>query len=55
MVQPLKARNMSHIIAFILGMSVATYGVGETLAQMEKAWRTVQVAMQERLPGPDKR
>ena len=52
--QPLKARNMSHIIAFILGMSVATYGVGETLAQMEKAWRTVQVAMQERLPGPDK-
>ena len=53
--QPLKARNMSHIIAFILGMSVATYGVGETLAQMEKAWRTVQVAMQERLPGPEKR
>ena len=55
MVQPLKARNMSHIIAFILGMSDATYGVGETLAQMEKAWRTVQVAMQERLPGPEKR
>jgi hypothetical protein len=46
---------MSHIFAFILGMSVATYGVGETLAQMEKAWRTVQVSMQERLPGPEKR
>ena len=46
---------MSHIFAFILGMSVATYGVGETLAQMEKAWRTVQVAMQERLPAPEKR
>ncbi len=55
MVQPLKASSMSHIIAFILGMSVATYGVGETVAQMEKAWRTVQVAMQERLPGPEKR
>jgi hypothetical protein len=24
------------------------------VAQMEKAWRTVQVAMQERLPGPEK-
>ena len=46
---------MSHIIAFILGMSVATYGVGETVAQMEKAWRTVQVAMQENLPSADKR
>lgn len=46
---------MSHIFAFILGMSVATYGVGETLAQMEKAWRTVQVAMQENLLSADKR
>jgi hypothetical protein len=45
---------MSHIFAFILGMSVATYGVGETLAQMEKAWRTVQVAMQENLLSADK-
>lgn len=55
MVQPLKASSMSHIIAFILGMSVATYGVGETVAQMEKAWRTVQVAMQDKLPMPEKR
>ena len=55
MVQPLKASSMSHIIAFILGMSVATYGVGETVAQMEKAWRTVQVAMHENLPSADKR
>jgi hypothetical protein len=46
---------MSHIIAFILGMSIATYGVGETVAQMEKAWRTVQVAMQDKLPVPEKR
>lgn len=46
---------MSHIFAFILGMSVATYGVGETVAQMEKAWRTVQVAMQENPPSADKR
>ncbi|WP_297722547.1 hypothetical protein [Limnohabitans sp. Rim8] len=36
---------MSHIFAFILGMSVATYGIGETIAQMEKVFRTVQVAM----------
>lgn len=46
---------MSHIIAFILGMSVATYGLGETVAQMEKAWRTVQVAMQDKLPVTEKR
>jgi hypothetical protein len=46
---------MSHIFAFILGMSVATYGVGETVAQMEKAWHTVQVAMQDKLPVVDKR
>ncbi len=46
---------MSHIFAFILGMSVATYGVGETLAQMEKAWHTVQVAMKDTLPSADKR
>jgi hypothetical protein len=45
---------MSHIFAFILGMSVATYGVGETVAQMEKAWRTVQVAMQDKLSAVDK-
>ena len=55
MVQPLKASNMSHIIAFILGITVATYGVGETVAQVEKAWRTVQVAMQDKLPVVDKR
>ena len=55
MVEPLKVSSMSHIFAFILGMSVATYGVGETLAQMEKAWRTVQVAIQENLPSADKR
>ena len=55
MVEPLKVSSMSHIFAFILGMSVATYGVGETVAQMEKAWRTVQVAMQENLPSADKR
>ena len=55
MVEPLKVSSMSHLFAFILGMSVATYGVGETLAQMEKAWRTVQVAMQENLPSADKR
>jgi hypothetical protein len=55
LVQPLKASSMSHIIAFILGMSVATYGVGETVAQMEKAWRTVQVAVQDKLPMPEKR
>jgi hypothetical protein len=41
---------MSHIFAFILGMSVATYGVGETFAQMEKAFRTVQVAMKDKPP-----
>jgi len=35
-------------------MSVATYGVGETVAQMEKAWRTVQVAMQDQLPSAEK-
>ena len=46
---------MSLIFAFILGMSVATYGVGETVAQMEKAWRTVQVAMQDKLSAVDKR
>lgn len=46
---------MSHIFAFILGMSVATYGVGETIAQMEKAWRTVQVAMKDTLPAIEKR
>ena len=45
---------MSHIFAFILGMSVATYGVGETVAQMEKAWRTVQVALQDKLLDPEK-
>ncbi len=55
MVELLKVSSMSHIFAFILGMSVATYGVGETVAQMEKAWRTVQVAMQENLPSADKR
>jgi hypothetical protein len=36
-------------------MSVATYGVGETLAQMEKAWRTVEVAMRDQIPTNDKR
>ena len=46
---------MSHISAFILGMSVATSGVGETLAQMEKAWRSVEVAMRDQLPPTDKR
>lgn len=45
---------MSHLIAFILGMSVATYGVAETVAHMEKAWRTVQVAMQDKLAAPEK-
>ena len=55
MAQPLKASSMSHIIAFILGMSVATYGVGETLAQMEKAWRSVEVAMRDQIPTNDKR
>ena len=41
---------MSHIFAFILGMSVATYGIGETIAQMEKVFRTVQVAMKDKPP-----
>jgi hypothetical protein len=38
---------MSHILAFVLGMMVATYGIAETVAQLDKAFQTVKVAMQE--------
>jgi hypothetical protein len=38
---------MSHILAFVLGIMVATYGVAETVAQLDKAFQTVKVAMQD--------
>ena len=38
---------MSHILAFVLGMFVATYGVAETVSQLEKAFQTAKVIMQD--------
>ena len=39
--------HMSHILAFVLGMLVATYGVAETVAQLDKAFQTVKVVMRD--------
>ena len=39
--------SMSHILAFVLGIMVATYGIAETVAQLDKAFQTVKVAMQD--------
>lgn len=39
--------NMSHIFAFALGMFVATYGVAETVLQLDKAFQTAKIIIQE--------
>lgn len=38
---------MSHIFAFALGMFVATYGVAETVLQLDKALQTAKIIIQE--------
>lgn len=39
--------HMSHIFAFALGMFVATYGVAETVLQLDKALQTAKIILQE--------
>ncbi len=38
---------MSHIFAFALEMFVATYGVAETVLQLDKALQTAKIVLQE--------
>ena len=38
---------MSHIFAFALGMFVATYGVAETVLQLDKAIQRAKIIVQE--------
>jgi hypothetical protein len=38
---------MSHIFAFALGMFVATYGVAETVFQLDKALQTAKIILHE--------
>jgi hypothetical protein len=40
---------MSHIFAFALGMFVATYGVAETVIQLDKALQTAKIILQENI------
>jgi hypothetical protein len=39
--------HMSHIFAFALGMFVATYGVAETVLQLDKAIQRAKIIVQE--------
>jgi len=39
--------HMSHILAFFLGMFVATYGVAETVSQLDKAFQTAKIIIHD--------
>jgi hypothetical protein len=41
--------HMSHIFAFALGMFVATYGVAETVFQLDKALQTAKIILHENI------
>jgi len=46
---------MSHIFAFTLGMFVATYGVAETVLQLDKALQTAKIILQENVADKNSR